>query len=405
MINYIKISNFKSIHNEVTLNFDDQLIFNMLFGKVGSGKSLVFETIKQFKEVFLYGMRSVERIPDEIKTTYTIEFMIDNQMIHYHTTLNYDKSEILYEALEQVTKTSKYVYFIRDGYDITIGDKLERIFTPFDFERFKTYLYDLRFDKREFILNHLRLKDFSESKGALILSKLADYIHKLKFLRPDNHINFYTDMDESHYVSVLKLVQSVLPQIHSLQYKEVSLDDLRYRLNRHRYDHLLDEFRNHVTKFNASNFFIEVYDEFYKLSGRNLNELSIHAIDVHYNDGKILNFSDLSKGEKAILVLSMMISNAKINDYIFIDDVTSHIDHASFTRWLKKVRPILSLKHIKLNCTTHDMLLFDSRHFDFKEMIYVSKNPFSKLNYLSALGIRKDKKILNLYLEGYFDKL
>ncbi|NWH09816.1 AAA family ATPase [Acholeplasma laidlawii] len=96
MINSIKISNFKSIHNEVTLNFDDQLIFNMLFGKVGSGKSLVFEAIKQFKEVFLYGMRSVERIPDEIKTTYTIEFMIDNQMIHYHTTLNYDKSEILY---------------------------------------------------------------------------------------------------------------------------------------------------------------------------------------------------------------------------------------------------------------------------------------------------------------------
>ena len=79
-------------------------------------------------EVFLYGMRSIERIPNEIKSTYTFEFMIDNQIIHYHTTLNYDKSEIIYESLEQVTKTSKYIYFIRDGYDITIGDKLEKDF-------------------------------------------------------------------------------------------------------------------------------------------------------------------------------------------------------------------------------------------------------------------------------------
>src|SRR5690554_1627468 len=118
MINNIKISNFKAIKDEISLKFDEGLIFNMLFGKVGSGKSLVFEAIKQFKEVFLYGMRSIERIPNEIKSTYTFEFMIDNQIIHYHTTLNYDKSEIIYESLEQVTKTSKYIYFIRDGYDI-----------------------------------------------------------------------------------------------------------------------------------------------------------------------------------------------------------------------------------------------------------------------------------------------
>lgn len=51
------------------------------------------------------------------------------------------------------------------------------------------------------------------------------------------------------------------------------------------------------------------------------------------------------------------------------------------------------------------MLLFDSSFFDFKEMIYVLKNLFLKLNYVSVLGIRKDKKIFNLYLEGYFDKL
>lgn len=98
------------------------------------------------------------------------------------------------------------MYFIRDGYDIMIGDKLEKIFILFDFERFKIYLYDLRFDKCEFILNYLRLKDFFESKGVFIFLKLVDYIYKLKFLRLDNYINFYIDMDESYYVSVLKLV-------------------------------------------------------------------------------------------------------------------------------------------------------------------------------------------------------
>lgn len=90
-------------------------------------------------------------------------------------------------------------------------------------------------------------------------------------------------------------------------------------------------------KFNVLNFFIEVYDEFYKLSGCNLNELFIYVIDVYYNDGKILNFSDLFKGEKVIFVLSMMILSVKVYDVIFIEDVISYIDYVLFIRWLKKV--------------------------------------------------------------------
>lgn len=405
MIKNIKISKFKSIKEEVVLNFDDTFSFNVLFGKTATGKTTIFEAVKVFKEVFLLGMRSIDRIPNETETTYTFEFIIDKQLLVYQATLSYDKSDILYESLAHVTKTSNHVYFTRSLYDITIGEKMEKLFTPFDFERFKTYLYDLRFDRREFILNHLRLKDFSDSKSAHILIKLSDYMKKLKFFKPNDSINFYTDMKDSHYVSVLKLVQSVMPHMHSFQYKDISLDDLRYDLNRHRYDHLIDEFRNQVTKSNTTNFFVEVYDKFYKLSGRSLNELTISTIDVHYTDGKIIPFNELSKGEKKFLMLSMLISNSNIHDYIFIDDITNFLDHESFLVWLNKVKRILGFKNIKLSCSVQDMLLFDSAHFDFKEMIYVTKRIFTKLHYIDTIGIRKDKKLLNLYLDGYFNDL
>src|SRR5690606_38668363 len=148
-----------------------------------------------------------------------------------------------------VTKSTRYLYFIRDQYEITLGERLEKLFTPFDFERFKTYLYDLRFERREFILSHLRIKDFSDSKSAIVLNKLADHIKNIRIFNQYEDINFYTDMDDSHYLSVLKLIQSVQPEITSLQYRQVALDALRFKLNRHRYDHLLDAFRSHVTKF------------------------------------------------------------------------------------------------------------------------------------------------------------
>ena len=43
------------------------------------------------------------------------------------------------------------------------------------------------------------------------------------------------------------------------------------------------------------------------------------------------------------------------------------------------------------------MLLFDSSHFDFKEMIYVAKDQFIQLNYLNSLGIRKISYLIYIW--------
>ena len=405
MINYIKISNYKSIKNEITIEFNNSQPMTVLFGRIQSGKSVIFESIYMLKEAFLYGMRAVNRLEESLDANFELGMEIEGQNFIYQTTLNLDKNEISYESLKLVTSSATHIYFIRNQYEINLGEKLEKLFTPIDFERFQTYLYDLRFDKREFLLTHLRIKDFSDSKGALILTKIVEVIENIHIFDRNENINFYQDMDDAHYLSVLKTVSSIYPNILMLQYKKVSLDELRFNLNRHRYDHLLDAFRNHVTKFNSSNFFVECYNQFYKLKGRNLNELTVQSIDVHFKDGSIVSFEKLSKGLRKLLLLSMILLKHQKNDLILIDDLTTDLDHETAKALLVNVTHNLKLYNRKLLFSTHDMLLFDQEMFDLKNMIYVHHKDMVHLNNLNKLGIRKDKKILNLYLDGFFNKL
>ncbi len=405
MIKYIKISNYKTIKKEITIEFNNDLPMTVLFGRIQSGKSVIFESIYILKEAFLYGMRAVGRLQDTIDANFELGLEIDGQNFLYHTTLNFDKNEISYESLKLITPSATHLYFDRNQYEITLGEKLEKLFTPFDFERFQTYLYDLRFDKREFLLTHLRIKDFSDSKGALILNRIVEVIDNIHIFNRNDDINFYQDMDDAHYLSVLKTVTSIYPNILMLQYKKVTLDELRFNLNRHRYDHLLDAFRNHVTKFDTSNFFVECYNQFYKLKGRSLDELTIQSIDVHFKDGSIISFEKLSKGLKKLLLLSMILLTHQKNDLILIDDLTTDLDHETAKALLLNVRHTLNIYHRKLLFSTHDMLLFDQVLFDLKNMIYVHHKDMVYLHYLNKLGIRKDKKLLNLYLEGFLNKL
>lgn len=405
MIKYIKISNYKTIKNEIVIEFNDSHPMTVLFGRIQSGKSVIFESIYMLKEAFLYGMRAVGRLQGTFDANFELGMEIDGQKFVYQTTLNLDKNEISYESLKVITSSAIHMYFIRNQYEITLGEKLEKLFTPFDFERFQTYLYDLRFDKREFLLTHLRIKDFSDSKGALILNRIVEVIENIHIFNKDEDINFYQDMDDAHYLSVLKTVSIIYPNILMLQYKKVTLDELRFNLNRHRYDHLLDAFRNHVTKFDTSNFFVECYNQFYKLRGRSLDELTIQSIDVHFKDGSIISFEKLSKGLRKLLLLSMILLKHQTNDLVLIDDLTTDLDHETAKALILKVEPTLNLYHRKLLFSTHDMLLFDQEMFDLKDMIYVHHKDMVHLENLGKLGIRKDKKLLNLYLDGFFNKL
>lgn len=405
MINYINISNYKTIKDEISIDFTNNHPMTVLFGRIQSGKSIIFESIYMLKEAFLYGMRSVGRLQDCTDAKFELGMTIDGEHFVYKTTLNLDKNEITYESLELVTSSATHPYFVRNDYRISLGEKLEKLFTKFDYERFQTYLYDLRFDKREFLLTHLRIKDFSDSKGAFILTKIVEDIENIHIFNRNEDINFYQDMDDAHYLSVLKTVTSIFPNISMLQYKKVSLDTLRFNLNRHRYDHLLDAFRNHVTKFDTSNFFVECYNQFYKLKGRNLDELVIQSIDVHFKDGSIVSFEKLSKGLRKLLLLSMILLKHQTNDLILIDDFTMDLDHETSKDLILNVVDTLKRHNRKLLFSTHDMLLFDQDIFDLKSIIYVQYKDMVYLSHLNKLGIRKDKKLLNLYLDGFFNKL
>src|SRR5690554_4524098 len=405
MIKSLKITNYKSIIDTISLDFSSDMPLMPMFGKNGSGKSTIFEAIYLLKEVFLFGMRSVDRIFMHNPTTFELELELDNQIFLYKVVLSLDKNEITHESLILTTPSNTYIYFIRDQYDITLGERLEKLFNRFDFERFKTYLYDLRFDKREFILSHLRIKDFSDSKNAIILNKLVDDIKNIHIFNENADIRFYLDMDDAHYISVLSMVSKIYPEIESLQYRKVTLDELRFNLNRHRYDHLLDAFRNHVTKFSTTSFFVDAYNQFYKLKGRSLNELTVQAIDVYFKDGLVVAFDKLSSGLKKLLLLSMILLKTNPNDLILIDDLTKDMDHHTTLDFIDKIGPILKTHQRKLMFSTHDMLLLDSQIFDLKNICYTVKRDKIVLHYLNKLGIRKDKKLLNLYFEGFFDTL
>src|SRR5690554_2195990 len=106
MIKSLSISKYKGIKEEVSFDFSSDSSFHVLFGKNMSGKSLIFKALEDFKEVFLFGMRGVGRIDQVSDTTYTFEFLIDNQNFIYKTILNYEKSEIVYESLILKTKTT-----------------------------------------------------------------------------------------------------------------------------------------------------------------------------------------------------------------------------------------------------------------------------------------------------------
>lgn len=405
MIINIEISNYKSIKSPILVDFNGRNSIQAMFGKNNSGKTTIFESIYMFKEVFLYGMRSVERIENQAHTAYNIEFSIYDKVFRYQVIIDYDKSQIMHEALWLKTTTTTHLYFKRDQYDIEIGDKLEKLFSPSDFERFKVYLYDLKFDRREFILTNLRIKDFSDSQNVVILNDLVDQIKNIHIINQKQDIQFFMDMTDSHYLSVLHLVQTIHPNVSSLSYRQVSLDELRYNLNRHRYDHLLDEFRSHVTKYSASNFFVEVYDQFYKLSGKTLNDLVIQAVDVHFKDGSVYPFENLSSGLKKALLLSMVLTKHQQNALICIDDLTKSLDHGSTIKLLSHAKKLFDLGNNKLIFSSHDLLLLDSYPFDLKDIIYIYHHNTTKLKYFNTFGIRKDKKLLNLYYEGFFDTL
>ncbi|WP_025725358.1 AAA family ATPase [Acholeplasma granularum] len=402
MIKRIVINNYKSIQKELNIELDNHQTFLGLFGPTGSGKTTIMEAIYKFKEVFFGGMRAIDKIFDHENVYYRFDFLIKNETFTYEVNLNYERNEIILEKLTSLKLNHRYTYFIRDQYDITLSNSLEKLFTKDDYERFKIYLYDLKYDRREFILSHMRIKDFTESKKSKVLEKIVSLIKNIHIFNQNDDIKFFLDMDDSHYLKVIQILKKLEPTIKFINYKTILLDDLRFNLNRHRYDHLIDEFRNHVIKSDDESFFIECYNQFYKLNGRDFNDLVIKTVDVHFIDGKVISLNDLSKGLKRLIILVMLLFRPLKNDLFIIDDFNLNMDYHLTYKLIELIKNEFKQNSRRLIFSTHDMLLFDSKIFDLNEITYLKKEDSTLIYYMNKLGIRKDKKLLNLYLDNYF---
>ncbi len=404
MIETITVSNFKTIKSPITIDFSNHKVFNVVFGKNNSGKSTIIESIKLFKEMFLTNTRVIPKsmIHEELK--YVITFRFDDKLYQYTVALDSEKSEIVYEAFEVYKKNTFELYFRRVQHDIELYSNFQKLFTKIDFERLKTYIYDLKFNKKELILSNLIAKDFSDSKLTTFLDKSAESIRNITFVTSDEDIFYYTHIDYKNYPNVLSLLQTLDTKIQALSYRYIELDELRSNLNRHRYDHFMDTFRNKLSTTDEFEFFVVAYNQFYRLKGRSLDTLKIQTIDVKFIDEQVISLSDVSMGLKRLIVLTMILLRNKKGDLVLVDDLTNHLDSNTSKTFLTTLHKLYQTFDIKLLFTTHDLLLFDSKLFPLNEIVYVKKDYETKFTYLSAYNIRKDKKILNLYLEGYFEE-
>lgn len=403
MIESITISNYKTIKSPLKIDFSNQKVFNVVFGKNNSGKSTMIEAVKLYQTIFLSSTRMIPKLDTGKELTYQIIFRIEENKYKYEVKIDDERNEITFESFEIYKKHEFIYYFKRNQNDILINEIFEKLFTKIDFERLKTYLYDLRFNKKELILSNLHTKDFTDSKKANFLDLASEAIKNITIYTSDEDITYFTHIDHKNYSNVINLLQSLDTKIVSLSYRYIELDELRANLNRHRYDHFMDTFRNKLSSTDAFEFFVVAYDQFYRLKGRSLEQLKIQMIDVKFEDQLIISLNHVSMGLKKLILLSMILLGNKKGDLMMVDDLTNHLDSNTSKSLLMVLHNIYRKNHSKLMFTTHDLLLFDSKLFNLNEIGFVKKDTTIKFKYLSEYHIRKDKKILNLYLEGFFD--
>lgn len=404
MIESITINNYKSINQPLTISFENGKIFNLLFGANNSGKSIIIEAFDLIAKVFRDGLRSIDSIEHHTSTSFEFIFKINQKRYSYHVALDLEKGEVISEVFNGYRQNDSFYYFKRNSSIIENAPELSKLFTKFDYERLKTYMYDLRFDRKHLILSNLHTKNFSDSNKAYFLDQAALNIHQMQIYRQDEDIIYFSDIDNKHYTKVLELLKRLKTNVHSLTYQTIELDQLRANLNRHRYDHLMDTFRNKLTESNENVFFVIAYDQFYRLAGRNLNDLKIQMIEVRFENDLVLSLNAVSKGLRQLIVMMILTLRIKKDILYVVDDLTNHMDSKLAKEFLTALWDIFNASNSRLICSTHDMLLFDSNLFSLKEIVYIKNEHGTKLTYLDTLKIRKDKKLLNLYLDGYFDE-
>src|SRR5690606_31410209 len=215
----------------------------------------------------------------------------------------------------------------------------------------------------------------------------------------NDFIKFYSNITDSHYKELIQLLTKLNLPIEAIKYKKLELDDLRMLLNRHRYDHLIDMYRNEMILSNKNEFFVYSYGYLLKLKGQNFDDLDINMLEFHFKDESVLNFHQLSRGLKSLLIKLMYLLRTERNVLYIVDDMFDSIDYKLSLEVIYYIKERLKNFDSAILFTTNQYLLFDQNVFNQKEMYILEYKNNLRLSRLDTLGIRKDKKLLNWYLE------
>lgn len=392
-ISKIVISNYKCIKERFVLVLDN--VSTAIFGNLGTGKTTLVESLYDFYQGFLNGFKYSKNQVDN-HTKYTFEFHIQNIIYAYEVVINFERHEIVEEILFNISK--KEIYFKRSSNDL-IFSALKKLFNETDFLRLQTYMYDLRFDRRSLILSELYQKDFSDSPQTKFIDYIGQLIHKMYIDYDNDFIKFYSNITDSHYKELIQLLTKLNLPIEAIKYKKLELDDLRMLLNRHRYDHLIDMYRNEMILSNKNEFFVYSYGYLLKLKGQNFDNLDINMLEFHFKDESVLNFHQLSRGLKSLLIKLMYLLRTERNVLYIVDDMFDSIDYKLSLEVIYYIKERLKNFDSAILFTTNQYLLFDQNVFNQKEMYILEYKNNLRLSRLDTLGIRKDKKLLNWYLE------
>lgn len=399
MIKSIEINNYKSIREKITITLDPNHPRNFILPvKPGLTKDFM-EIFVLIKTIYQFGLRRIPRLDHHEHVSLQITFEVNQKSYIYKLILNLTKGEIDLESLCEIKSHNEINLFHREIFQIDIESTLSKRFKGIDLDRFKTYLYDLRYERRELILSKLHVKDFSESSKLDFFDEITKDLMNIEPINLDQHVLIFEDIKTKQYEKVLEVIKYLELPIHNILFKEVDLDDLRSELNRHRYDDLMDEVRNLVTNSKKINHYIWIYQHLYRIKGTNLNDLRFYTLNIESNEQSMSDFNQLSLDLKELLIYIFVLFRYVNSKTICIENMTKHIPYNVAKKLLIQIKKHLEVYKNQIIFTSMDYLLFDQGILDQKELYILDYDQTLKLNSISELGIRKDKKLINLFID------
>lgn len=203
MFKKITISNFKSFKNKTTLSLHEATSLYGIWGLNDTGKTNFLEAFQIATEIFKEGMRYIPKNLYYIfevdmrnkPSLFEFEFGPTNRTYRYGFEVDFFRNEILTEYLMRIDGKKITQVFHKQQEKIDIGDTFDELLSKEEKQRFKTYLYDVRFDKKTLFASHMKEKDFYHSPFAFF-NDIHYFFNRMYMYQPESLIHLYKDMGE-----------------------------------------------------------------------------------------------------------------------------------------------------------------------------------------------------------------